>query len=443
MNHPETVGEPEGTAEPGSQPPPDLVRASLERILVSTEFAGSDQLSRFLRYVVESRLSPKNVPLKESLIGVSVFRRGPAYDPKVDPIVRVEARRLRSRLDSYYAGTGVTDPIRISLPKGGYSPQFEIVKPPAAEAPPEPSRPPRDRVRKWRILYVTIGLVVIAALFTLLLVARHGTAPERLVSQFWSSLLDSDRTVLIVPADSGLVMWEGLTHRTVHLSDYITGKYRVQIPDGGDLEPHVIQDLSRHRYTSMADLDFALGLSRRPEAARRGFRTCYARDLRLDEVRSNNLILLGAKHSNPWVELFEPDAAFRIEHDEVTSAFRVLSASPGQRGSAQTVTVVQLPDLEKEIYGVVSCHRNREGSGVVLMVQGTTIAGTEAAGALVFDDVKLLPWLRKAEANGRMRGFDILLRAQNLGGGAPRAEVVAFRADEEALFSNSRSPAVK
>ncbi len=97
------------------------IRIVLERVLASGEFVTSAQLSRFLRYIVENGLPRGDglLPggaglLKESVIGVAVFNRGPSYDPKTDPIVRVEARRLRARLDAYYENGGSSDPIRIS-----------------------------------------------------------------------------------------------------------------------------------------------------------------------------------------------------------------------------------------------------------------------------------------------------------------------------------------
>jgi hypothetical protein len=195
------------------------------------------------------------------------------------------------------------------------------------------------------------------------------------------------------------------------------------------LDAPVIEGLGQRRYTSIADLDFALRVSRRPEVSRRGIRTRYARDLRLEDLQANNLIILGAKHSNPWVELFEPDAAFRIEHDETSGVFRVVIASPARGEPAEIV--IPPSTLETQIYGIVSYHRNREGSGVVLMVGGTSVAGTEAAADLLLDDAAFLPWLRKAELHGRIQGFDLLLRGRNLGGGAPRAEVAAFRVGEQ------------
>jgi serine/threonine-protein kinase len=98
------------------------VRAQLERVLESELFTRAEQLSRFLRFIVERHLEGRNEELKESVIGVEVFGRKPDYNPKYDPIVRTEARRLRARLGQYYTNGGGSDPLVIELPKGGYVP---------------------------------------------------------------------------------------------------------------------------------------------------------------------------------------------------------------------------------------------------------------------------------------------------------------------------------
>jgi TolB-like protein len=100
------------------------VEEHLQRILASKEFASSARMTRFLRLAVERALSGRSEELKEYVLGVEVFDRKASYDPRVDPIVRVEARRLRSKLESYYAGEGRADELIIELPKGTYAPVF-------------------------------------------------------------------------------------------------------------------------------------------------------------------------------------------------------------------------------------------------------------------------------------------------------------------------------
>jgi TolB-like protein len=105
---------------------PQGIEQALERVLESACFRKCAQLSRFLRYAVAQALAGSNATAKETLIAIEIFGRPPDYDPSIDPVVRVEARRLRSKLAQYYQTEGFNDPLRIDLPKGGYFPVFEV-----------------------------------------------------------------------------------------------------------------------------------------------------------------------------------------------------------------------------------------------------------------------------------------------------------------------------
>jgi len=106
------------------RPPPAEVRAQVQRMTASDVFATSPQLSAFLLFVVEAVLRGQGQRLKGYTIGVEVLRRDTTFDPQIDPIVRVEATRLRRAIERYYAGAGIDDPIIIDLPRGGYVPRF-------------------------------------------------------------------------------------------------------------------------------------------------------------------------------------------------------------------------------------------------------------------------------------------------------------------------------
>ena len=120
---------------------------------------GSDQLKRLLRLVVERTLSGQSDLLKEYNLGLEVFQRPADYDPKVDPIVRVQARRLRSKLEEYYAAEGGHESLVIQIPKGAYVPVFEARKPAA----PVPDNEPIRR-RMWLAAAGVAAVVVILAL---------------------------------------------------------------------------------------------------------------------------------------------------------------------------------------------------------------------------------------------------------------------------------------
>jgi TolB-like protein/Tfp pilus assembly protein PilF len=117
----------------GAQPDLGSIRAQLRRILASREFAASDRMCRFLRLAVTETLEGRSDDLKEYRIGLEVFDRQESFDPGADPIVRVEARRLRAKLAKYYATEGRYDDIVVELPKGGYVPSFSRREPPSAE----------------------------------------------------------------------------------------------------------------------------------------------------------------------------------------------------------------------------------------------------------------------------------------------------------------------
>jgi Flp pilus assembly protein TadD len=115
--------------------PDAAVRIELERLLVSRSLRDSEQLKRFLRYIVEHTLAGEGDRLKEYRLGVEVFDRDASFDPKIDPVVRMTARRLRAKLKEHYEDGGLGAPVRIEIPKGGYAASF--VQAPAPEPRPE------------------------------------------------------------------------------------------------------------------------------------------------------------------------------------------------------------------------------------------------------------------------------------------------------------------
>jgi serine/threonine-protein kinase len=103
---------------------PDERILHLEKVLSSQVFRRSNRISRFLRYLVmRSVEGGADVP-KEYALGIEVFDRSAEYDPRLDPIVRVEARRLRSKLEQYYETEGTLDRLRIEMPSRGYELRF-------------------------------------------------------------------------------------------------------------------------------------------------------------------------------------------------------------------------------------------------------------------------------------------------------------------------------
>lgn len=147
-------------------------------------------MARFLRHVVEASLAGDEAALKESSIGVAVFDREPTYNPKEDPVVRSEARRLREKLQRYYDREGQADTVLIHLPKGGYTAQFEIVAAleVAVEEPvsglPAPALPPPPRRSRIWVVALLVGMTLGASGMALLRGLHKSVGPLHPVSVY-------------------------------------------------------------------------------------------------------------------------------------------------------------------------------------------------------------------------------------------------------------------
>ncbi len=154
---------------------PEAVRAQVQRILGCDDFDASDRNRRFLQYIVEETLAGRTERIKAYSIATSVFGRHQSFDPQTDPIIRIEASRLRRSLERYYLTVGKNDPVLITIPKGSYVPAFQAVHAepsaagaPAAQsetaAPPTPTEPmrPLPRLKRFAAGGVTLaGLILI------------------------------------------------------------------------------------------------------------------------------------------------------------------------------------------------------------------------------------------------------------------------------------------
>src|SRR3954451_8564816 len=116
-------------------PGPEAIRAALQRIVSSPQLESSPSLCRFLRYVVEETLAGRGGQIKEYSLGAEVFARGDDFDPRIDPIVRVQARNLRARMAKYYEGPGAGEPVVIDLPNRTYVPVFTVRDPAGGDLP--------------------------------------------------------------------------------------------------------------------------------------------------------------------------------------------------------------------------------------------------------------------------------------------------------------------
>jgi hypothetical protein len=172
----------------------DEIGEALSRVLASEAFSSSKRLRRFLAYSVEKALLGEESELKEYSIALAVFDRDGSFDPRVDSIVRVEARRLRQQLAEYYQKEGQFDPLLIELPKGSYGPVFQYR---GGAPPPIPRRPSR---RVWYAAAALGGGLVVGAIVLWL----TGIFPAARTPHHWR--LAGSRLVVLDSQDR--VCWE-------------------------------------------------------------------------------------------------------------------------------------------------------------------------------------------------------------------------------------------
>jgi tetratricopeptide (TPR) repeat protein len=340
------------------------VRDQLARILGSQTFQHSDQLKRFLTFVVQEALAGRQGAVKEYVIGVQVFRKEETFDPRTDPTVRVQARRLRAKLTRYYREEGAGDGLIVDLPKGGYTPVF--------------------RSRETPVLQRPVGTVL--ATRNTLFVERfvdhspagdlgrfcHGLQDE-LISQLaqlpgvriFAALAREDRTLADDARRQAAVVVRGSVRRsgdrlrtTVHLIEAATGAYlwsdSIDVTGADAFEGHE---------------RIAAAVVRKLEPDWRRGRGVGVIGAPVRNLAAQNLYLQGRYHLNQRtedglkksVEFFDralaEGADFALAHSGLADAYSLLAhygvlrpADAWPRAAAGAVTAVALDDLSAEAH---------------------------------------------------------------------------------------------
>lgn len=416
------------------------------RVVASSHFARSSLLSKFLLFVVAEALEGREKEITEHQIGVQVFDRRPGYSTIEDNIVRTYARQLRKRLADHFAGEGSSEALRIDIPLGGYVPVFfraneeksataerglpltlsVHTQPLEATSAAAPLQPRRDWVR-W-----TLGASAVVFYSTLLIwvtwfVARRPKPQARSTDPshvLWSALFGGPSNCYIVPADAGFNLIEDLSRRPVPLADYIKGDY-LSIPLAG-VDAHSADDLRSQQFTSFVDFQTMAALARLPEYRPEHTFLRFARDLRVDDMKNANAILIGSLGSNPWASIADSNANFRIIYKPGMQGAKIINVHPrpGEAASYES----HWSEPAHETFALVTFLPNLGGTGHLLLLQGLDVAGTQAAAEALFYPAAIAPILKQAtRPDGSLRFFEILLRSTSIESNSTGTSVVASR----------------
>jgi hypothetical protein len=445
-----------------------------QRIAVSRSIGRSPLLSEFLLYVCDRHIREKASELTEQRIGVHVFGRNEGYNSNDDNIVRNYARTLRKRVEEYFSTEGKHEDLRLEIPRGAYIPVFysrsqekplqheepqifAISSTPAIESVPShgisvssglkeeavPEQPlpaqgpvPGIAVRPLSTFYPLVALCVILIAAIAAYLSVHGlpkmwlnnvTPASQQISlsnALWSQLFQKERDTFVVPADSGLVIMQGLTRHPVSLGEYASGSYRAETVSATGLSAADVKELGMRRYTSIVDLDLVSHLSRLKQIVPERMLIRYARDLRIDDLRSGNAILLGSVDSNPWVELFEQQLNFRFFYSPKNDTSPVIINQHPLAGEQP----IYANDPLHNTFGTITYLPNLDGTGHVLLIGGLNMAGTQAAGAFALNPALMQSTLDHARGpKGNIRPFEILIETSTVAANASRTHVLSER----------------
>jgi hypothetical protein len=440
---------------------PEEKRQLVQRVIGSQAFSRTPAMRAFLRYITENQILGRTEKLKEQTIGAEVLGRPADYNPTDDNIVRVRAHELRGRLGKYFEAEGAKEPFVITVPRGAYIPEFvpRKIAPPApipiagtteAPAPQQPvpfAETSRSRrTRRSRKPWVSIATATIAAVLGVLCGMRiagrssastGGHAPVAVVA-FWGQFFPKSGTDLkIVYADSSFALWQRMTGKTLNLGDYLSHRYLDATTAGNLVE------IAAQRSTSPADFNTSLRLSTLAAGFSGQVTPQFARDANAQFFHKGNLVLIGSRRSNPWVEIYEPSLNFQLSQDPRSESPIFVNRSPQQHeassygipaldetGTPKSGRFIQGAENKEYIsYGVVAMVKGCGDSGLTVLLEGLNLQASQAAGDMVTDPQLLDGLLHSIghKPGTAVAPFEALFQITSLPGGYSDIKVIAYR----------------
>ncbi len=293
--------------------------------------------------------------------------------------------------------------------------------PPPVEVEPKAKATDRSSVKTIAQLQIALvtAVVLIVILVVLLLARPFGlrTHAENLanLNPLWKEFMAGVSTkTVVVSADSGLVMFQHLTGQRFRWLRILAANIS-SMPPRRLFPEEIVRKFGMRRYTPAVDLSVLDRTTRIFGERRDRLSFHYARDLRIQDLKEGNAILLGSSESNPWVQLFEPSMNFLFQDDLLHDRAQMINRHPLPGEAMHYDSTPQ--DPSPTIYGLVAYRPNLNKSGHVLILEGQTMAGTQTAADFLFDNSYILPFLKRIERkDGTIPYFELLLRSSSLGG---------------------------
>jgi hypothetical protein len=422
-------------------------QALIERVASSEQFSRSARLRDFLLYVGRQSLKEGFPDIHEQEIGAKVFGRPASYDRTADNIVRVNATELRKRIESYFDSTGANERFVFEIPRGAYRLVFrrrvaeppEIVPPadaesasesaPATETAAHESSRPVWYLQQW--LWPSVSLLLAVACVSLYLdnrTIRKALYPwdgQPALAAFWSGFLDSHRQTDLVLSDDSASVMEDITRTPLTLGDYMSRAFIQQIQSSSmsaDRKEDVNQVLNHNLITFGAVRAAQAMLGEIP--GNYSHYLTLARYFTADQIKRDNVVLIGGKKSVPWDYLFDDQLNFVTDYDYAQGLQIVRNRNP--KPGEQAVYKVHLASDNLIGYAVIGYLPNPSHTGNTIILAGTDSDATAAAAAFLTSESQMRN-LRSTFGVNRFPYFEVLLKTSRLSGTFFDAQLVAYR----------------
>lgn len=342
--------------------------AQLQRLLESRALRPSEALRRLLEYLGQKELAGQAEDLKEYTVGVEAFGKPPEYDPKTDSSVRVQAGKLRQKLDEYYRTEGLADPLIVELPKGHFRLSFRERAPKTAVVPP-PSRKP------WIIASGAV-VVAIAALVIAWEARQNRTALARYnspeVRELWRPFIDDPRPAVVSLGAPLFAKISGSFFRDPTMNSWDKAQ---DSPGVKELEKTLGgKAVAQNLYTGVGEASAAFELARLFLSANKDLNLVVSSGLTWEDIGRNNMIFVGPPKYNLQTRDLPVQMDFVVEHSRVVNRHR-LSGEPASYDETWT------PDRATLLEGhaLISRLPGLHGTGYIMMLASTSTEGTRAA----------------------------------------------------------------
>jgi hypothetical protein len=417
----------------------DGARREISTLLNSKAFATSETHRRLLEYLAAKSLSGATDHLKEHTIGIEALGKPASYDPQEDSIVRTQISRLRLKLLDYYQSDGKNDPVRVEIPKGGFRLEFHLRDNAApalsidGDGSVESAVAAQNRKRTALAIlpWVLCGILTVVCVVlgnAVFLQREHAIAKAP-----WplSRVVNAGQQTTVVLADAGFSRLRSLSRKNITLEEYLGNDYPKLLtpPDPTPSESALVDSFTRWPVLSQTEaetLKTIVALSW-PFESRVSVRSAH--DLRPRDLMDQNLILLGAPTSNPWVSRFCKFLNFQfIETADGTGKY-FLNQKP-KPGESPTYAGLTKTGSNGWAYATLALVPNDRSNGGVLILQGLQREGTVAAGLFLADEqnrAALRRVLVSANADPEKAWFEVLIRADSIAAVPGQIQIVAVR----------------